>query len=116
VRVILEAAYTSVADVAAALFPFVPARWLVLDRFDNLARVRDLGAPVLIIHGEHDRLVPVALGRALYSAAREPKRALWVPDGGHNDLWARIRLSVMAFAAQRGLGMTAEGPHQENSR
>ena len=55
-------------------------------RFDNLARVRDLGAPVLIIHGEHDRLVPVALGRALYSAAREPKRALWVPEGGHNDL------------------------------
>jgi fermentation-respiration switch protein FrsA (DUF1100 family) len=101
--VIIEAAYTSISDVASDLFPFLPARWLVLDRFDNLAHIREIGAPVLIVHGERDRLVPAALGRALYSAARAPKRALWVSDGGHNDLWARIRLAVIDFAAERGL-------------
>src|SRR5262249_32188833 len=114
--VILEAAYTSIADVAALLFPFVPARWLVLDRFDNLAHVHDLSAPVLIIHGERDRLVPVALGRALYSAASDPKYALWIPEGGHNDLWARIRLSVVAFAAQRGLGLAADASRGERAQ
>jgi fermentation-respiration switch protein FrsA (DUF1100 family) len=114
--VILEAPYTSVADVAAILFPFVPARWLVLDRFDSLARIRDLGAPLLVIHGDRDTLIPAALGRSLFAAASEPKRALWVADGGHNDLWGRIRESVMAFAAHRGrdpLPQVWRGEHLE---
>jgi fermentation-respiration switch protein FrsA (DUF1100 family) len=71
--------------------------------FDSLPHIRHVGAPVLIIHGERDTLIPATLGRALFAAAREPKHALWIANGGHNDLWGRIRETVMAFAARRGL-------------
>jgi fermentation-respiration switch protein FrsA (DUF1100 family) len=61
-----------------------------------------LHVPVLIVHGDRDTLIPSTLGRALYAAAREPKRALWIPEGGHADLWGNIRDTVMAFARARG--------------
>jgi len=84
--VLLEAPYTSITDLARARFPFVPVRWLLLDRFDSLAAVGGVRAPLLVMHGERDRIVPAAMGRALYAAAPEPK-ALWIaPDAGHIDL------------------------------
>jgi fermentation-respiration switch protein FrsA (DUF1100 family) len=101
--VILEAPYTTIADVAAFHLPFVPVRWLVLDRFDSLSRIADVHVPVLIVHGDRDTLIPSTLGRALFAAAREPKRALWISEGGHSDLWGSIRDTVMSFAARRGL-------------
>jgi fermentation-respiration switch protein FrsA (DUF1100 family) len=101
--VILEAPYTTIADVAAVHVPFVPVEWLVRDRFDSLSRIADVHAPLLIVHGDQDTLIPSTLGRALFAAAREPRHALWVPAGGHSDLWGNIRDTVMAFAARRGL-------------
>ncbi len=100
---ILQSPYTSIADVAATMFWFLPVHWLVRDRFDSLSRIAALRVPLLVVHGERDDLIPVALGRALFAAAREPKRALWIPEGGHNDLWDRVRDTVMTFAARRGL-------------
>lgn len=80
--VVLESAFTSVYRVVT--------RWRVLpfDRFPNLARVRRVDGPVLVIHGTEDRVIPVAHGRALFAAAPGPKRALWVEGAGHNDLAA----------------------------
>jgi fermentation-respiration switch protein FrsA (DUF1100 family) len=100
--VVLEAPYTTIADVARHHLPFVPVGWLLRDRFDSLARIQDVQAPLLIVHGDRDTLIPSMLGRALYAAAREPKRALWIADGGHSDLWGSIRDTVMRFVAQRG--------------
>jgi hypothetical protein len=85
------------------MFWFLPVRWLVRDRFDNLSRIAGLRVPLLLVHGERDDLIPVALGRTLFAAAAGPKRALWVPDGGHNDLWDHVRDAVVAFVARRGL-------------
>ena len=82
--------------------PLVPVDWLVRDRFDSLSRIADVNAPLLIVHGDSDTLIPSTLGRALFAAAREPKRALWIPTGGHSDLWGNIRDTVMAFAERRG--------------
>jgi len=70
---ILESAFTSVPDVAAHHYPFLPARWLSRIQFDNLSRIRELDMPVVVIHGTEDEVVPFAHGRQLFEAAGEPK-------------------------------------------
>jgi abhydrolase domain-containing protein 17 len=80
--VILESAFTSTYRVITRV-PLLP-----FDRFPNLAAVRKLDVPVLVIHGTADEVIPVSHGRRLYAAAREPKQALWVEGAGHNDLAA----------------------------
>ncbi len=84
---VLEAPYTSIAEVAAIRFPFLPARRLTRDRFDSLTRIGQVRAPLLVMHGERDRTVPVRLGRRLYEAASGPKRAAFLPLAGHCDLY-----------------------------
>lgn len=84
--VILEAPMSSLTDVAAYHYPFVPVRWLLKDRFDSAAKIDEMAAPLFIIHGEDDRVVPVRFGRVLFDAAREPKEGWWIPEGGHEDL------------------------------
>jgi fermentation-respiration switch protein FrsA (DUF1100 family) len=86
--VILQAPFTSVPDRARELYPFVPARLLTLDRFDNLSRIAAIGAPLLIVHGTDDRIVPAEHGRKLLGAARGPKRGVFIPNADHNDLYA----------------------------
>lgn len=84
--VVLEAPYTSVADRAGEIYWFLPARWLVRDRFDNLSRIDRIDAPVLILAGEQDEVIPVAHGQRLFEAAPEPKAFVRFPGHGHNDL------------------------------
>ncbi len=86
--VVLESAFTSAADVAQRHYWYLPARYLVRDRFDSLARIGRIGAPLLVVHGERDNIVPVDLGKALFAAAREPKDAAFIAEAGHNDLYS----------------------------
>ena len=83
---ILEAPFTSIADVAQFHYPFVPASVLVRDRFDSLSRIAAVRAPILILHGERDRVVPVRYGRALFDAAPQPKQFWLAREGRHEDL------------------------------
>lgn len=84
---ILEAPFTSMADVAAGFYPLIPVRLLIRDRYDNLSKIRDLRAPMLLIHGQRDDIVPFRMGYRLYEAAPEPKQALFLPDADHCDLY-----------------------------
>jgi uncharacterized protein len=84
--VVLEAPVSSVTDVAAHHYPWVPVRLLLKDRFEAAARVGSIAAPLLVVHGEADRVVPVRFGRALFAAAVEPKQAVWLDGAGHEDL------------------------------
>ncbi len=84
--IILEAPFTSAADVGQHAFPLLPVKLLIADRFDSLGRIGRVGAPLLIIHGEKDRVVPVAHGRRLLAAAQAPKHGVFLPGAGHNDL------------------------------
>ena len=84
--VILEAPFTSVADRAQEIYWWTPARWIVLDAFDNLSRIASIGAPLLLLHGERDETTPAAHGRRLLAAAAEPKRGIFFREGGHVDL------------------------------
>ena len=83
---ILESAFTSVRAMVRRQFPWVPSA-LVPQAFDILAALGRVGAPILLIHGDRDEIVPPAMGRAL--AARAGTRAeLWVIAGaGHNETY-----------------------------
>jgi fermentation-respiration switch protein FrsA (DUF1100 family) len=83
---VLEAPFTSVPDVARAtvFFPLAP---FVRTRYDNLSKVGRLRMPLLILHGDHDSVVPFALGRRLYGAAPGPKRFFAIPGADHNDTY-----------------------------
>lgn len=82
--VILESVFTSVPDIGAHHYPFLPVRALATNQFDNESRVREIDAPILFIHSREDRVVPFELGRRVYEAASEPKQFLEI-QGGHND-------------------------------
>lgn len=84
---ILEAPFTSAAAAAQHHYPWLPAYWLVLDRYESVRRIADVGAPLLIVHGARDTVVPARLGRRLLAAAAEPKAGIFLPEAGHNDLF-----------------------------
>ncbi|MEQ8357588.1 MAG: alpha/beta hydrolase [Kiloniellaceae bacterium] len=83
---VLEAPPSSIADVAAAHYWYLPVRALIRDPWDSLSRIAAVRAPVLFLHGEMDRVVPIRFGRKLYEAAAEPKRALWHPEAQHTNI------------------------------
>jgi uncharacterized protein len=85
-KVILEAPFSSTVDVAATIFPLVPVRWLMHDQFRSDRRIDAVRAPILIMHGARDWVVPIRLGERLFVLAREPKRFVRFPEGGHDDL------------------------------
>jgi len=83
---VLRSPFTSVADVAAVHYPWLPARRLLLDRYPSIERMPSLRMPVLVIAGDRDDLVPERLSRRLHDAANEPKLYIVVPGAGHNSL------------------------------
>lgn len=85
-RVILEAPFSSTVDVAALRFPIVPVRWLMLDQFRSDQRIEAVHAPLLIMHGDRDWVIPISLGERLFKLAHEPKRFVRFPGGNHIDL------------------------------
>jgi fermentation-respiration switch protein FrsA (DUF1100 family) len=101
--VLLESPYTSITDIARSRYPLLPVRWLLLDRFDSLRVIGAARAPVLVMHGARDQIVPVAMGRAVYAAAPEPKE-LWIaPHAGHVDLVEAGAMDAAAdFVARMG--------------
>lgn len=107
--VVLEAPFTSVADAAQATYWFVPAKWLVKDRWDSLRRIDRVATPLLVVMGERDEVIPPAQGRRLFAAAREPKQALFVPEAGHNDLYEFpvVRERVTGFIRRVAAGETS---------
>ncbi len=101
---ILEAPLTSVAEVAQYHYSFIPASALVRDRFDSLARIGDVRAPILVVHGERDRVVPLRFGQALFDAAPEPKE-LWLSrEAGHEDLVRHGAFEAVLDFLQRRVG------------
>jgi len=85
-KLILEAPYTSIADVAASAFRFAPVRWLIRDPFRSDLRIARVAVPLLVMHGARDPTIPIAFGERLFALAREPKQFVRFPQGGHNDL------------------------------
>ena len=92
--VVLESPFTSIADIGAKHYWFLPVRWLIKDPFRSDLRMGKVAAPVLVLHGERDNVVPIAFGEQLYALIRAPKRFVRFPAAGHNDLGAHGALDV----------------------
>lgn len=105
---VLESPYTSIAAVAQHHYPYAPAALLMLDRFDALSQIGVVHAPLLILQGGRDGVVPARFGDALFDAAPEPKERWFAPDGGHEDLARYGALDVVAAFIARHVG---QGPH-----
>lgn len=122
---ILDAPFTSIADVARGIFWFAPLNLLLKDQYRSIDRVAEVKAPLLIMHGDRDGTIPIALGEALFAAAREPKRFeklggidhVSVLEGGGlahvraflADLEQRLRASVPQGDSDASAGPTAPG-------
>jgi fermentation-respiration switch protein FrsA (DUF1100 family) len=81
---VLASTFTSVPDMAAQVYGFLPVRLISRFKYDTRECLPHVKAPVLVIHSPRDDIIPYAHGRKLYEAAREPKEFLEIA-GGHND-------------------------------
>ena len=100
--VILESPYTSIAEVAQTHYWYLPAKWMVLDKWDSMAKVGQIQSPLLVIHGSRDKTVPTRYGRRLFAAAPDPKDLFILDGGAHNDLYEHPEIAerVIAFLRQ----------------
>jgi pimeloyl-ACP methyl ester carboxylesterase len=99
-RLILISPYTSMADMARRLVPFLPADLIVRDRFDNAAKAPGVSLSTLVIHGKDDELIPVSMGETLARLFRNAELEV-LPGVHHNDVWtaaASLPSRVAAFA------------------
>jgi fermentation-respiration switch protein FrsA (DUF1100 family) len=88
--VMLLAPFLSVPEMAQREFPYFPAKYLALDRFENVEKMKNIHAPLLIVNGANDQVVPPAQGKRLYGLANEPREFHSIPDRGHNDAFGRF--------------------------
>lgn len=101
--VALISPFTSVTDVAAKVFWYLPVRPLLRHRFDSLADISSVTAPVLILHGDRDTLIPLAQGARLHEAANAPKRLEVLEGADHIDMDIdRIARSIIDFDRRDG--------------
>jgi uncharacterized protein len=95
-RVILEAPFTSAAAVASLHYWYLPVRLLMKDQFHSDTRIAKVKAPLLILHGVHDQVVPYAMGERMFELANQPKHIVRFLDGGHENLDASGALHAVA--------------------
>ncbi|MCA9918210.1 MAG: alpha/beta hydrolase [Anaerolineales bacterium] len=120
---VLESSYASLAENMPNIVPGIarvpaylaPAIFRRMDaetaesltEFHTAEIVADLHVPLLVIHGEVDKLVPVAQGQAIFAAANEPKQLIVIPGAGHLDIFTRnpetFTEQVATFLAGKGL-------------
>ncbi len=81
---IVESSFTSVPDMAAELYPFLPVRWLSRFDYNVQQQLPRVSCPVLVVHSREDEIIPFRHGRALYKTANQPKQFLEL-RGGHNN-------------------------------
>lgn len=83
---LVEGAFTSIPDVVSTFkWGWLPVSPLITQRFEAARRVKDIGSPLLVVHGGNDRLIQPELGRRLYEAANDPKAFVLVEGGSHHN-------------------------------
>ncbi len=98
---ILRSPFTSLTDIGRHHYPLLPVRLLLRDRYPSIDLIGRIPAPVMVIAGDRDTVIPTEQSRRLYAAAREPRRLLIIDNADHNDdeLFSGTRLiqGVLGF-------------------
>ena len=81
---IVESAFTSLPDIAATVYPYLPVRMLLRFKYNTVDYITKVGRPVLVVHSRDDEIMPFSHGQRLFEVAREPKRFLEI-TGTHNQ-------------------------------
>jgi hypothetical protein len=107
---VLRATFSSLSDAAAYHYPWLPVRWLLVERYPSVERMPQVTCPILHVHGRQDSIIPIELGRRLFDAAPPrsaggiAKRFVELPSAGHNDIVAvaqpEFRAAVAEFLKQ----------------
>lgn len=104
---VLDAPYSSIVDVAELHYPYLPARLLMVDRYDSVRHIQRVKAPLLIVHGGQDDVVPIELGRRLLQAAQGDKAMVEFPAAGHSDHFAHGSFdAIQKWIAERRAPVT----------
>ncbi len=95
---IIQAAFTTMRQIAKWFYPYFPLRKIMRSRYDNLENVAQAKSPVLVIHSRDDEIIPFEHGKRLFEAAKEPKEFLQI-QYGHNDALhsPNYRAGIKAF-------------------
>ena len=101
--IVIEAAPTSTVDVGRSIYFFLPLGLLIADQYNVERQIGAVAAPLLILHGEDDEVIPVDMARRIYRAANEPKRIETFLHGHHNDLfdhgaWDKMRDFLLSLS------------------
>ena len=110
---VLLSTFTSVPDLGAKIYPFIPVRLISRYSYDNRAHVRQIKVPVLVAHSRQDDIIPFAHGQEIFLAANEPKQFLEM-SGGHNDGFIFMRedwVGVLAAFLERYAGASQNKKH-----
>jgi uncharacterized protein len=112
--VILEAPFTSAADVARRHYWYTPVGLLMRDQFRSIEHIAAMAAPLFVLHGDADGVVPVVQGQTLFDAAGEPKEMMVVPGGRHGtpltpEIWGRMDAFLRLYASPKALELEGSG-------
>lgn len=101
---VLESPFTSVADIAQGMYPWLPTRMFLRHHFESLSRMRNIAAPVLVVATEGDPITPIDQARQMLAAARDGQ-GVFLPGAWHptvlNDMTGEAMRRVLEFLAAR---------------
>ena len=121
---IVESSFTSAREVARRSFRIPGFEFVPKSRFDSLAKITRVRAPILIVHGAQDQLFPVSMGQSLYQAAPGPKSFLLLDGAGHDDIFlvggeryfAHLSMLMGVTSAVPAVGATPQKGHEHEIR
>jgi len=97
---ILDGGFSNAYDVAEGKYFWLPVSYLLKDKYDNISKIKNVHASLLMLHGDHDQVVPYPLGKKLFDAAHEPKKFVTVKGGHHSDLYDfGVARTILAWLA-----------------
>ncbi len=81
--IILESPFTSMIDAAASKYPIFPIKLLLKDKYESDKKIKKIKSPILVMHGEDDRIVPFWMGKKIFELANEPKYSYFAKNDDH---------------------------------
>lgn len=113
---VLEAPFTSIVEVGKLMWKYFPLDLIMADQYRTIERIGTVTAPLLIIHGGRDAIIPLDQARHVFHQAAEPKSMVVVPQAGHNDLfergaWEKVRFFLESLRPVPAVVMA--GPQME---